>query len=69
MYTRIIITLLLVTSYVSANSILTRDTPGEPGTEGGARAMAMGGAVLGLTDGSNGNFTNPAIPLLSSPTL
>ncbi len=62
MYIRILISLLVVTSYVSANSILTRDTPGEPGTDGDARAMAMGGAILGLTDGSNGNFTNPAIP-------
>jgi long-subunit fatty acid transport protein len=41
---------------------LTRDTPGEPGTDGDARAMAMGGAVLGLADGSNGNLVNPAIP-------
>ncbi|MCP4229029.1 MAG: hypothetical protein GY771_02635 [bacterium] len=57
-----LVMILFISSNAFANSILTRDTPGEPGTDGDARAMAMGGAVLGLADGSNGNFTNPAIP-------
>ena len=45
-----------------ANTILAAGTPGEPGTDADARGLAMGGAVLGLFDGSNVNGANAAVP-------
>ncbi len=45
-----------------ANTILAADTPGEPGLDVDARASAMGGAALGLFDGTNVNALNPAVP-------
>lgn len=44
-----------------ANSILTADCPGEPGVPVDARALGMGGAALGLCDGTNLNALNPAV--------
>ncbi len=46
----------------AANTILAAGTLGEPGTDADARALGMGGAVLGLFDGSNVNSANPAVP-------
>ncbi len=45
-----------------ANTILAAGTLGEPGTDVDARALGMGGAALGLFDGSNVNSANPAVP-------
>lgn len=45
-----------------ANTILAAGTPGEPGIDFDARAVGMGGAGLGLFDGSNVNGANPAVP-------
>lgn len=46
----------------SANTILAAGTPGEPGVDVDARALGMGGAAIGLFDGSNVNALNPAVP-------
>ncbi len=45
-----------------ANTPLAVGTPGEPVAGYDARARAMGGAALGLFDGSNVNGLNPAVP-------
>jgi hypothetical protein len=45
-----------------ANTILAAGTLGEPGIDVDARALGMGGAALGLFDGSNVNSANPAVP-------
>lgn len=45
-----------------ANTILAAGTPGEPGADVDARALGMGGAAIGLFDGSNVNAFNPAVP-------
>jgi hypothetical protein len=44
------------------NTILAAGTPGEPGADVDARAAAMGGAAIGLFDGTNVNAFNPAVP-------
>jgi hypothetical protein len=54
--------LMLAAGPALANTILAADTPGEPGIDVDARAHGMGGAALGLFDGSNVNGVNPAVP-------
>jgi long-subunit fatty acid transport protein len=58
----IFIPLTLSVVPAKANTILAAGTPGEPGTDVDARSLAMGGAALGLFDGSNVNALNPAVP-------
>lgn len=58
----IFITFTLSVTAAKANTILAAGTPGEPGTDVDARALAMGGAALALFDGSNVNALNPAVP-------